>query len=613
MAEPVKLTETNKSTNKRPDLTIGRRNDSPETLSSNLFWVPPVPYFRSPKRHTATNIKVASILSDRLHEGLRYECDLQILTPKNWRSVLDFADVKFFLLESCWDTATGHWHLCQSHDGIAHSALCELIAYCNKKGIPTVYWNTQDVLYHDHFVKMMKKFDHVFCADVNEVQKLRSESITAAVLLPAIQPVLHNPFKDYEFAESFNLGIVYDGWADIFRLENKFKYLQQLKAKGLSIIDSQYRLYKNKLADTRGFAENILGSVTEQSRLMALKYTTIFISSSDTISTPMRQQWMAIEAAACRLPIVHKGVLDNTDIRSKWVDSFEEADDFLNRVELYLEDDLLRQKVAHLAWREVYSQHTFSHRMRTVCSTLGIDYGTEEYPLVSVIIATFRLNLISMCIRRFDEQSYPNKELVLVVNSTEFTVEDAAELIGSRKDVRILTVPSERVEGSCLNYAIAAAEGEYCIKMDDDDIYSQHFVSDMILHSQAINADVFGKGNAYIHFGDDDTTYQRKSRPQLTIIPENKVLDAHISGNSLSGKKAFFLEHKYSDRNVSSTDTCFHSNIEGTGGVFALLDDLGLVMERGVDESDHSWRVNSSTLKQRMSFLSQGIATNILI
>lgn len=593
--------------------TINTKKDSLQTLSSNVLWSSPIPHFQSPRSKPITDIKVATIVSDRLYHGLKYECDLLLLTPENWKNVIDYAGVEFFLLESFWDTATGHWHLCQAHDGKEHKLLLDIIAYCDKNEIPTVYWNTQDTLYHEHFVNIMKLFKYVFCADINEVEKLKKESIVATVLLPAIQPVLHNPFKNYEHANSFNIEILYDGWADILRMGSKLNFLKEFKARGLSIIESQYRLFKSKLADSEDYKDNILGAVNMQDRLMALKYSNICISSENTISTPMRQQWLAFEVVACRLLIIHKGNLDKTDCRHGIVESIADEKGFVNRINKLLDDDFLKEKNAHYAWRKVYSEHTFSHRLRTICKTIDIKYEIEEYPLVSVIIATFRLNLLSSCIERFEKQYYPNKELVLVINSNEFTQDEALNFIGDKKNIRIYIVPLERVEGGCLNFAISAAKGKYCIKMDDDDFYSVNFISDMILHNKSIDADVFGKGNSFIHFEDDDTTYRRKERPQLTIIPKEKILNAHISGNSLSGKKSFFMKHPYSDTNMASTDTCFHGNVENGEGVFALLDELGLIMARSSDVRNHSWRLDSGHLKKQMSFLTKGISDNILI
>jgi len=587
--------------------------DSEKTVANTKTWYSPIPYFQPRIKEPRSNLLIACVVGNRLYQGLRFEANCLLLKPENWKRVLQYTKPDFILMESCWDTVTGDWYLAQTHPGEEHKILRDILGYARRKNIPTVFWNTQDTLYHYLFNNFAKGFDYVFCADPRESVALTKQSINNEVLLPAIQPALHNPFKDFLHARNFSLQMLYDGWADILRLSGNLAFLKDLLNFGLVIIESRFRLFRNKIDERPEFTENILGCVHWRDRLMALKYSTLCLMADATISTPTSQQWTALENAACRVPVLFRGSLMDDDIRRDIVTAIPLDDEFVSNTCVMLENELQRQKMAHLGWRTVYQKHTFSHRINSICNVMGISYDVLENPLVSIVIATFREQYLPRCMENFTKQTYPNKELILVVNSNTFSKEQARDLIGDSTNIHIYVVPNERVEGGCLNFGIMSANGKFCIKMDDDDYYSPSYVADMILHGKSVDADVFGKTNRYIHFMDDNKTYSRRTKPELTVIPSNLLLTAHISGNSLSGKTEFFQNKKYSDINFASTDTSFHGNLEGNNGIFALFDDIGLIMERREDTLSHSWTISSESLKQTMEFVCNGVCDELLI
>lgn len=586
--------------------------DSDQTLGNTHLWSAPMACFQPQLTQPRSQLRMAAIVSDRLYHGLKFEGEMLLLTPENWELTLNYGNPDVLLIESCWDTATGHWFLSQTHPGEEHEILLSIIAYCKKCNIPTVYWYTQDFLYHDVFCTFAVNFDFVFCADPRNIDYLKKNSVDANLLLPAVQPAIHNPFRDFNIADEFSLGVLYDGWADILRLGGNLDFLKQLKPLGLAIIESRYRLFRNKLNGTQEFDKNILGCVHWKDRLMALKYAQLCVMADTTISTSTSQQWMALENVACKVPVLYRGKLEPDDIRQNVVNAISTDAELIKSATYLLSNDLPRAKQAHLGWRYIYQNHTYSHRLASICNQINIKHEIIEHPLVSIVIATFRESLLSRCIENYNKQTYTNKELILVMNSNSFSQEQVGDIVKNSPNIRVFTIPSERVEGGCLNFGNMAAKGEFIIKMDDDDVYSTNYVTDMILNGKAVDADVFGKSNPYIHFQDDDKTYHRK-RKELSVIPSDELLRAHIGGNSLSGKAAFLQSKRYSNTNFASTDTCYHGNTKGCNGIFALYDNFGVIVERTADVSGHSWKLDSESLKKTMVFVCDGIADDILI
>ena len=198
---------------------INNKTHSDEILGRIHHWVPPVPDFEPIKKKLNSSLKIAAIVDERLYQGVRNEGDLFLLTPDNWKYVLKYGEIDFLLVESCWKTVTGHWYLGQSVHVENNEKLLKIISFAKKNAIPTVFWNTQDHLYHTHYNQFAKNFDYVFCADHVECHLLKKEGIKAEWLPPSIQPAIHNGFIQHDpNCAKFSIDTLYDGYTDIYRI-----------------------------------------------------------------------------------------------------------------------------------------------------------------------------------------------------------------------------------------------------------------------------------------------------------------------------------------------------------------------------------------------------------
>ncbi len=106
-------------------------------------WSPPVPPWK-PIKKPNSSLRIAAIVSDRLYQGLRFEGELMLLTPENWRSVLRHGRPDLLIVESTWVTATGDWHLAQSAPTADSEGLRDLVAAYRAAAVPAAYWMTAD-------------------------------------------------------------------------------------------------------------------------------------------------------------------------------------------------------------------------------------------------------------------------------------------------------------------------------------------------------------------------------------------------------------------------------------------------------------------------------------
>ncbi|WP_435103468.1 glycosyltransferase [Arhodomonas sp. AD133] len=516
------------------------------------------------------------------------------------------------IVESTWETATGHWSLAQCTFGGEAESLVELVNAFEKAGVPTAYWLTVDQVYHHHYKDFAKNFRKVFCADYREVGRLAAEGVKSTHLPPCVQPALYNPFRKHEYYDALELGVLFDGWGDLDRRPENFDFLKEVtRDHALDIVESRYQLTKRRLeAVDKELAPCIRGCVTRESRINVLKYAKAYISTERSLSTPTTQQWMALEAAASYLPIVHLGQLNRVDVRHNLVLAEETESGFL--IELYRlkQDELYRKRQAHVAWRETYQSHTFSHRLRSICEQLNVSHDWEEYPKASLITPTYRKELLPRCYKTFERQSYPNKELVLVFNGNEPPTYQELGLDKPRKDVVLTYLPQGHFTGSAMEIGHANIKGDYAFKVDDDDHYGTHYILDLMLAQHAIDSDRFGKPPCPFAFEGENEVYRRKTpRTQPFTVAEGEVFargSIWPGGNSIAGRAKSFEMTPYPFYAIDGNDSAAIVNTERNAVIF-LGDDFNLIAERRADATTHTWQVSREKLKERLEVAADDI------
>ena len=183
--------------------------------------------------------------------------------------------------------------------------------------------------------------------------------------------------------------------------------------------------------------------------------------------------------------------------------SMEETADHLREL---LADEETRAREGHLAYRHVHENHTYRHRMDEVFHRVGIESPVVSQPTVSVLMPTMRPENVSRCLENFTKQTYPNKELVLILNNAEFDLDAIRRQIGLVPNVRVIHVDGRTTLGDCLNRGVEAASGRYVAKMDDDHHYGERYLSDSVLAASFSDAEVVGKGIHFVYLESSDTT-----------------------------------------------------------------------------------------------------------
>lgn len=164
------------------------------------------PAYRTGEVPFASDIPVAMIADDFTFNSFRSEFDTCRLHPQTWRETFEKVKPQLFFCESAWqggDPSKAPWQgRIYSSARFSHEnrqELLNIIEYCRKNGIPTVFWNKEDPTHYgdriNDFIRTAYLFDYVFTTAEECVPRYEYDLKRGNVdVLPfAVQPRMFNP------------------------------------------------------------------------------------------------------------------------------------------------------------------------------------------------------------------------------------------------------------------------------------------------------------------------------------------------------------------------------------------------------------------------------------
>jgi len=138
-----------------------------------------------------------------------------------------------------------------------------------------------------------------------------------------------------------------------------------------------------------------------------------------------------------------------------------------------------RERHSVPARRHVLNNHTRTHRFEQILQ--HIDIPTKPPPKISILLATKRPQNIEHALTNITRQEWPNKELILILHGPEHFDTTHIQTLINQLDytTKLITCPTSHTLGDCLNTGLDNATGQYITKMDDDDHYGPHHLTDL--------------------------------------------------------------------------------------------------------------------------------------
>lgn len=340
-------------------------------------------------------IPVAIIADDFTFESFRHEFDTERLTPSNWRAVMEKHQPRLFLCESAWQGGPPAVHPWQGKvytsirfEKENRKDLLEILEYCRRRNIPTVFWNKEDPVHFsdriNDFVRTAALFDYVFTtADECVPLYKRDVGVENVGALPfAVQPKLFNPIGAYGQNDDVNFaGTWYQRYPDRAAAAKQILDHVLEASKGLVIYDRMYSSPSPAYNFPAEYEQFTRPSIPYPDTADAYRKSRFGITLNTVTNSRTMFARRVFELAASGSIVISNSALG---VKEFFGESVIYGDTASNPL-LEFSDEELRAKQ-----REAMSiafNNTYRHRAETILSMVGIEYAsiTGKMQLVGIV------------------------------------------------------------------------------------------------------------------------------------------------------------------------------------------------------------------------------------
>lgn len=545
------------------------------------------------------DLTVAVVLDEFSELAFAYEWSQVTFGPEDWQHVVERRRPDLLFVESAWNGNGGRWRLHMTRDDRPSDELRALVVWCRREGIPTVFWNKEDPPNYDRFIATARLFDRVFTVDADRIPDYRRDLGHDRVdLLPfAAQPRIHNPVRrqrgrpyDVAFAGTWFAQKHPDRRAQMEYV------LRPALDHGLHIWSRMQR-GDRRYRFPRPYRRHVVGSLPYARMLAAYSAYKVFLNvNSVTGSTTMCSRRL-FELAAAQTAVVSAPAASIEPFFGHTVTIVETAEQTRAALAALLADDDARDRLALQAHRRVLDEHTCSARVDTVLRSVGLSgAGTSRpVPRVSAIVPTRRPEQLDHVLRTLGSQSHRALELVLVTHG--FTLdEDDVRRRADAAGVPALTLVGADAGltlGACLNLGIAAATGDLVAKMDDDNFYGAHYLTDLVRALDYSGADVVGKWAHLVQLEGSGEALLRFAHAEHRFVEQ-------VQGGTILTSRGIAERFGFDDL-PRRVDTTFLARVRGAGLSVYAADRFNFVSVRRADPGEHTWPITDEEIRARSS------------
>lgn len=562
-----------KSLRKTRGLPAGRRAEFLGKLDA--FAVPPaVP--------ALPELRAAVAVGERLRTGLAWEWSQIVLEPGSWQRTLREATspVGVVLVEIV-DGAVPGWD-----DG----AIAPVLAWAKDRGSPVVAWVTGGAHDPETASSWIADTRQVFVDTEQAVERWRARWPEAAVdvLHPAAQPRLHNPRtggaakrRQVAAAALFHGRTEAEAALAAFDLAKLDVWAADDKAASAA-------------ADSP-LAKSVVSGRRLDPSSPALSRYRVFAELGAPESTA---SWPAIEAGSAQTPVLVEASAVSrvpADLRELLIVA-EDAESVRLDVAARVWQDELRDREGVRLGRAVHARHTFARRVDAIAGAAGLPV-TRPGRTVSAVVPTNRTHELDNVFANIARQAHAadgGVELVLVLHGLDVSVADV-EARAKEAGVDAITAveaDSSLTLGACMNLGVDASAGQFIAKMDDDNYYGTHYLTDLVAAFDYTDAGIVGKWAHYVWLRSTGAVVLRAA------YAEHRY-ERLVQGGSLVLQADVARELRFGDHLPRAVDTDILNRAQEAGIKTYSGDRFNYVSVRGTDRHAHTWTIADTALMNR--------------
>lgn len=526
------------------------------------------------------DLRAAVAAGERIAAGLAWEWQQTRIDATTWTSVLQPGAVDVVLVEMVGSAAAG-WG--------SDTSLSELLSWTSDHDVPVVAWVTAGAADPEAAKRWIEATHTVFLDDGEQLEAWRScwPDARIEVLAPAAQPRLHNPVIGGAAIRRDELAAVlyngrFDGEDKLAELDNTRVDLWPADADASAAVERSP--LKASLVPGRRRLP-VANPALSRYRVLA------------ELGQGSGPSWHAVEAGACQTPVVvEQGALDRipADLRD-YVAAAEDADAIRPDVAARVWQGELRDREGVRLAREVHARHTFGRRVETIAGAVGLDTRRPSRT-VSAVVPTNRVHELDNVFANLGRQAHRDVELILVLHGLSVPDAKARAVDAGIENVQVIEADSALTLGACMNLGVDAAGGQFIAKMDDDNFYGKHYLTDLVAAFDYTDAGITGKWAHYV--------WLRSTGAVLLRTPKAEHrYERLVQGGSIVLRADVARELRFGDHLPRGVDTDILNRAKAAGIKTYSADRFNYVSVRGADRHAHTWTIADTALMNRAGTL----------
>lgn len=437
------------------------------------------------------DLKIACIfdpLSRICFDGL---CTLIDISSQSWKQEFLINRPDIFIVESVWSGYNELWkYTISSGDRSRLTKLIEIIDWCKKENIPTVFWNKEDPTNFAQFSNTAKYFDYIFTTDEGSINNYKDivNHENVYVLPFAAQPKIHNPIRIFKnkyekacFAGSYYKVKYPERCLDLDKILDA-----AINTIGVEIYDRNYNLRLSQYKYPDKYRQFIKGSLPPDNLDITNKGYKVTINVNSVKYSKTMFSRRVYESIASGTPVISSYSKGIELVFKDLVFMSEDINEIENEFIKLSQNQKYYDKKSIEGIRYVLNNHTYEKRLRYILEKVGMKIPYTPSKL-SIISRVNNKDEIKRVIKMFNEQRFDNKELILIIENKELLKYEA------ESDVSYILYDSN----SKVKLINEIMKSDYIGIINPNNFYGQHYFEDLINATLYTEAEFIGKASYF--------------------------------------------------------------------------------------------------------------------